>query len=426
MSSLINKVKDKLHSDNKTEQPEGTHGPHSSRTTNAADPRVDSDRDHRENLGRHDGSYTTGGDNYSYGDTTTSGMAGTGGTFDSSKGTTGFGSTAATGPASKTAGMHSSNMANKADPRVDSDLDASRNMGLRSGGATAGTGTGTGTYGSSKTQSETTGFGTSTGPASKTAGTHSSNMANKADPRVDSDLDGSRNTGLRSSGATYDTNTGNTGMTGSSGTAMGSGMGSGMGTDTLTGSGATGTYGSTGTDTLGSSGTGAYGSTGTGAYGSTGTDTYGSTGTDTYGSTGTHTHGSSGLGRTSEFSSGTGHHTKDTTSSAFGAGTGSVGGSYGTAQTGPAPNTAGPHKSDMMNKADPRVDSDLDNSKTFMGDKTFSQSDRTTAKDPTDAAQVPPSVLRKHIGEPTIEHGDSTYDRVRRHSVSHQEQHRGL
>lgn len=48
------------------------------------------------------------------------------------------------------------------------------------------------------------------------------------------------------------------------------------------------------------------------------------------------------------------------------------------------------------------------------------------AKDPTDAAQVPPSVLRKHIGEPSIEHGDSTYDRVRRHSVSHQEQHRGL
>ncbi|KAL7963393.1 hypothetical protein V8C34DRAFT_268149 [Trichoderma compactum] len=352
MSSLINKVKDKLHSDNKTEQPEGTHGPHSSRTANAADPRIDSDRDHRENLGRHDGSYTAGGDNYSYGgDTTTSGMTGTGGTFDSSK-STGFGSTAATGPASKTAGMHSSNIANKADPRVDSDLDASRNMGLRSGGATAGTGTDT--YGSTNTQSETTGFGT--GPASKTAGTHSSNLANKADPRVDSDLDGSRNMGLRSSDATYDTNTGNTGNTGSSGTAMGSGMGSGMGTDTLTGSGATGAYGSTGTDTLGSSGTG--------AYGSTGTDTYGSTGT----------HGSSGLGRTSEFSSGPGHHNKDTTSSAFGAGTGSVGGSFGTAHTGPAPNTAGPHKSDMMNKADPRVDSDLDNSKTVMGDKTFSQS----------------------------------------------------
>ncbi|KAL6835229.1 hypothetical protein V8C40DRAFT_233934 [Trichoderma camerunense] len=441
MSSLINKVKEKLHSDNKTEQPEGTHGPHSSRTANAADPRVDSDRDHRENLGRHDGSYTTGGDNYSYGgDTTTSsGMTGTGGTFDSSKGSTGFGSTAATGPASKTAGMHSSNMANKADPRVDSDLDASRNMGMRSSGATAGD-----TYGSTNTQSETTGFGTSTGPAPNTAGTHKSDMLNKADPRVDSDLDGSRNMGLKSHGATYDAPSGNTGMTGSSGTAMGSGMGSGMGTDTLTGSGATGTYGSsgrdtygsTGTDTLGSSGRDTYSSTGTGTLGSSGRDTYGSTGTDTLGSSGTGAYGSTGTGTDTYGSTGThgssglgstGHHTKDTTSSAFGAGTGSVGGSFGNARnTGPAPNTAGPHKSDMMNKADPRVDSDLDNSKTFMGDKTYSQSDRTTAKDPTDAAQVPPSVLRKHIGEPTIEHDNANYDRVRRHSVSHQEQHRGL
>ncbi|UKZ72979.1 hypothetical protein TrVFT333_000616 [Trichoderma virens FT-333] len=430
MSSLINKVKEKLHSDNKTEQPEGTHGPHSSRAANAADPRVDSDRDHREQLGRHDGSYTTGGDNYSYGgDTTTQGTTGTS-TLDSSKGT-GFGSTATTGPASKTAGMHSSNLANKADPRVDSDLDGSRNMGLRSSGATAGTGTGTtgttrttGTTGTTgfgagtgttktagmhssdmankadpRVDSDldgsrnmglrssgatagtgttgTTGFGTGTG-TTKTAGMHSSDMANKADPRIDSDLDGSRNMGLRSSGATY-----GTGTTGTSGTTMGTGMGTGMGSDTLTSSG----------------------------------------GTDTYGST--------GMGRTSEFSSGTGHQTgmgQETTSSAYGGGMGSLGGGYGTTRqaTGPAPTTAGPHKSDMMNKMDPRVDSDLDNSKTFGGDKTYSKSDRTTAKDPTDAAQVPPSVLRKHIGEPTIEHGDSTYDRVRRHSVSHQEQHRGL
>lgn len=39
---------------------------------------------------------------------------------------------------------------------------------------------------------------------------------------------------------------------------------------------------------------------------------------------------------------------------------------------GPAPNTAGPHKQDMLNKADPRVDSDLDGSKTFGGNKTLS------------------------------------------------------
>ncbi|KAL7915354.1 hypothetical protein GGI35DRAFT_436682 [Trichoderma velutinum] len=52
MPPLINKIKDKLHSDNKTEQPEGTHRPQSSQTANAADPPIDSDRDRRENLDR--------------------------------------------------------------------------------------------------------------------------------------------------------------------------------------------------------------------------------------------------------------------------------------------------------------------------------------------------------------------------------------
>lgn len=47
-------------------------------------------------------------------------------------------------------------------------------------------------------------------------------------------------------------------------------------------------------------------------------------------------------------------------------------------------------------------------------------------KDPTDAAQVPPSVLQKHIGAPTVEHDHAKHDHTKRHSVSHQEQHRGL
>jgi hypothetical protein len=42
-----------------------------------------------------------------------------------------------------------------------------------------------------------------------------------------------------------------------------------------------------------------------------------------------------------------------------------------TTHSGPAPNTAGPHKSDLLNKLDPRVDSDLDGSKTFGGSKTY-------------------------------------------------------
>jgi len=70
-----------------------------------------------------------------------------------------------------------------------------------------------------------------------------------------------------------------------------------------------------------------------------------------------------------------------------------------TSGPGPAPSTAGPHKSDALNKADPRVDSDLNGSKTIGGDKTYSRPADSSAmayKDPTDAAQVPPSVLQKH------------------------------
>lgn len=100
---------------------------------------------------------------------------------------------------STNAGPHSSSLANKADPRVDSDLgmfiaskstpnitysqfpDHSRNAGLNrtTGGydrTTGGTTTGL------------TGGSTAGGTGSTTAGPHSSSLANKADPRVDSDL----------------------------------------------------------------------------------------------------------------------------------------------------------------------------------------------------------------------------------------------
>lgn len=73
--------------------------------------------------------------------------------------------------AGSTAGPHSSNLANKADPRVDSDLSGSR----YEPSSTSGPGLSSGHTGA---------YGTTTGP-------HSSNLANKADPRVDSDRDGS-------------------------------------------------------------------------------------------------------------------------------------------------------------------------------------------------------------------------------------------
>ncbi|KAL9476559.1 hypothetical protein ACSS6W_006400 [Trichoderma asperelloides] len=501
MSSLIEKVKDKLHShsDNKTEQPEGTHGPHSSRTANAADPRVDSDRDNREALGRHDGSYTTGGDNYSYGASNTQGTAGdtltssgrtgpapttagmhksdmmnkadpridsdldgsknmglrsekathagttstaygtgtsrtgTAGTGTTTTGTTGTGTTGtgtsfgSTGPASKTAGTHKSDTMNKADPRIDSDLDGSKNMGLRSEKATHDVGS-TGTYGTGTTSTGTTSTGNtfgSTGPASTTAGTHKSDTMNKADPRIDSDLDGSRNMGLRSEKATHDIGT--TRTSGTSGATAGTGFGTGMGTDTLGAGSGIDTSGTTGTYTSGMDTASGRGS---------GRDTYSSgmgktsglgsgTGTGTYSGMDT----TSGLGSDDRsYGQQTGTLGSDTTTTSAYGGMGSLGGGFGTDRqaTGPASNTAGPHKSDMMNKADPRVDSDLDNSKTYGGNKTYQSVAGITAKDPTDAAQVPPSVLQKHIGAPVIEHGDRNYDRVRRHSVSHQEQHRGL
>jgi hypothetical protein len=146
---------------------EGTHGPHSSRLANVADPRVDSDRD---------GSSTVGGAGR------TSGMTG-------SHNTGAFGSSNR-GTAEGAHGPHSSRLANAADPRVDSDRDGSNTMGN--------TGRTTGTHGIGSTGHSTghTGaFGSGPGPASNTAGPHNSDMMNKVDPRVDSDLDGSKTVG---------------------------------------------------------------------------------------------------------------------------------------------------------------------------------------------------------------------------------------
>lgn len=51
----------------------------------------------------------------------------------------------------------------------------------------------------------------------------------------------------------------------------------------------------------------------------------------------------------------------------------------------------------------------------------------STYRDPTDAAQVPPSVLQKHVGGPVLEHEDHGHHRERRNSVkSHQETFRGI
>jgi hypothetical protein len=229
--------------------PEGTAGPHSSRAANAADPRVDSDLDSSRRTGAtgttgglgSTGHHTAGG----IGSTgthsenmpgRTAGMTGTGmhGTHSenmpghstglgSTGGMTGTHSSGMTGTHSSglpegTAGPHSSRAANAADPRVDSDLDSSRRAGglggstynqtttgtsgLSSHGAGAHGPTGTHSSGLSGTNSgahhmgDNTAYGTNNpGPAPKTAGPHKSDMLNKADPRVDSNLDGSKTVG---------------------------------------------------------------------------------------------------------------------------------------------------------------------------------------------------------------------------------------
>ncbi|KAK1975742.1 hypothetical protein LZ30DRAFT_604962, partial [Colletotrichum cereale] len=174
--------------------------------------------------------------------------------------------------------------------------------------------------------------------------------------------------------------------------------------------------------------TGSHGTTGSGLTGSHGTTGSGLTGS--HGTTGTHnTHGNSSL--TGNPNTGATGGVSNTHNAAGHVGS-AVAGTHG---TGPAPNTAGPHKSDALNKVDPRVDSDLDGSKTVGGNKTYAQEltsnlrDTTSgvAKDPTDASQVPPSVLAKHIGEPQIAHEDHGHGRARRNSkVSAQDTHRGL
>lgn len=241
----------------------------------------------------------------------------------------------------------------------------------------------------------TGGYGSTHTAGSTGYGPHDSKVANKLDPRFDSDLDhrGAQGTG------THGTHTGTHGTH-------------------------TGTHTGAGTGAYGTSTTGAYGAGAqTGEYGS-GLDTRGTHGTTTHGTHGTHgTTGTTGAGYgsgnhgphdapvlnkldprfdsdrdhraagTSHMAGSTGAYGSGTTGEAgygthdrradYGSSTGTAGttghgvhdthGTHGThgTHTGPAPNTAGPHKSDMLNKLDPRVDSNLDGSQTMGGDKTI-------------------------------------------------------
>ncbi|CZR60606.1 uncharacterized protein PAC_10502 [Phialocephala subalpina] len=258
-----------------------------------------------------------------------------------------------------TAGPHNSRVANAADPRIDSDLDSSRHTGNTHGTGVAGApsayqGAGAGVTGTSHS-------------ATTTAGPHSSNLANKADPRIDSDLDGSRNfdpridsdlDGSRNLGA-GSTTTGNSAYTSPN---AGTGYGGTSGATTHSTSTAAGPHNSNLLNKVGKVDSDRDGSR------NLGTATGNTTGTHTGHTTGTHvghnTHGTSGSVVADNHGARVGPGA--TTGGVTGAGVGS----HVTPGSGNAANTAGPHNSDLLNKVDPRVDSDLSGGKTYGGNKT--------------------------------------------------------
>ena len=202
---------------------------------------------------------------------------------------------------------HSSSLANKTDPRVDSDLDGKRAMGSSTG--TTGT---TGEYGSS------TGTGSGLDSLRTARGPHSSSMTNKLDPRVETDRSQELGTGSTSGMLATDT---------SRTTEPSTGQQHHPSRDAFL--------------------AGAGGAAAGGAALHKGQMHHGQHAP---------TDGTSSTGYSNPYppsSTGTGVGSGPTSSTAGPAGTT---GSYGSSTEG----TAGPHSSDLTNKADPRVDSDLD------------------------------------------------------------------
>ncbi|KAL6720455.1 hypothetical protein ACLMJK_002378 [Lecanora helva] len=219
---------------------------------------------------------------------------------------------------------------------------------------------------------------------STTAGPHSSNLANKADPRVDSDLDGSRSTRQTGYGSGSSATPGLThqGLSERE-TAVGAGSGATAGAP---GSGLAShgpeswqhEHGRHGHQYEGDPcGPGETRTEGPHFIsGPHSTDTANRLDPHVAGGTGgtesvtshhdEHNHrakdaalaggaAGAGLGTHSDNR----HHPDTTSDTTTDAGPVSSGPTTGSPTTGPAPTTAGPHKSDMMNKLDPRVDSDL-------------------------------------------------------------------
>jgi len=233
--------------------------------------------------------------------------------------------------------------------------------------------TGTHTTGTHTTGTHTGTHGTHSGTAEGVAGPHNSRIANAADPRVDSDLDGSRNVGASTQSHSHaNVGYGNTAPTGA---GYGPGLVGSTGQSTHTSqpvhNSATLNKLDPRVDTVGNThNTAGYGATGnthnTTGYGATGTT--GGISHVTPGTTGGISHSTNAGPHDSNIANkvdprvdsdldGRGNRTGADKGGVFGAS-----GSHATAGSGTAQNTAGPHNSDLLNKIDPRVDSDRDGS----------------------------------------------------------------
>jgi len=347
-----------------------------------------------------------------------------------------------------TAGPHSSNLANKADPRVDSDLHGSRTMGGNSGyGSNTGMGSGVGSGNGSGVGSGNTGYGSNTGVGSgissgTTSSTHPSNTGHLGrDAAIGAGAAGVAGYGAESwkhdhgkHGHNYE--------------------GDPCGPEEAVGGAPHFTSGPHATDTANrldrhvGSGIGAPGSTtassiGTGHHHGTRDAALaggaGAVGVGAY-EEGRHhdkrhgQHGEHHTGRDAALAGAAGaagdgayeegrhhnkhhgqhgdHHTGRDAALAGGAGAAGVGAyessrdhpgsssttNPGSSTTGPAPTTAGPHKSDMLNKLDPRVDSDLSKQQGTTGNATGSGMGGSTTGTSSDPYSSSNTGREHHLG----------------------------
>ncbi|OCT52021.1 hypothetical protein CLCR_09108 [Cladophialophora carrionii] len=161
-----------------------TAGPHSSNMMNKVDPRVDSDFDHRANPNSNVPGYGSGTSGYGTAGHGTAGH-GTSGYSTAGHGTTGHGTSGYGTTSTTTSGPHNSNIANKADPRVDSDRDHRNDPTSHVGGY--------GTQGTSGTMSTGAGSGVpghGTGAFTESKRVHDSTLLNKLDPGTKTDAHG--------------------------------------------------------------------------------------------------------------------------------------------------------------------------------------------------------------------------------------------